>query len=185
MKYHLWIAVISLSVVITACGPNKPAYENVKVESRPEVGTAPTAENPAAKAAQEVQQSQQQGGEAAQKPKFEMPPFFDSQKNEIKDLPNYSKAKLVNAQVGDFNGSPTMIMMYSLRGTIEEAVAFYEKQIKANGWQVVTSSKTAEYYEWALKKGEREQLIINIKRDPQQPAYLVLMINRNQAPLAK
>jgi len=200
MKYCLSFLLLSFIVCITACGPQKPAYENVKVETQSEKAAAKVAqeeqqnqgqgtvgkveENPAAKVAQEVQQSQQnqqnqQGNESH--PKFVMPAFFDTQKNQIKDLPTFTKAKLVNLQATTANDTPTIIMMYQLRAPIEEAVAFYDKQIKANGWTIVTSSKTPDYNEWALKKGERDQAMINIKRDGQ---YLLLSINRNQLPEA-
>jgi hypothetical protein len=110
-----------------------------------------------------------------------MPAFFDTQKSQIKDLPTFPKAKIVNMQASTANDTPTVILMYQLRAPIEEAVAFYEKQIKANGWMVITSSKTPEYNEWTLKKGERDQAIVNIKKDQQ---YMLLSINRNQLPEA-
>lgn len=196
MKYCLAILLLSFIISITACGPHKPEYENVKVETQTERAAAKAAqenqgqgaagqteENPAAKVAQEVQQSQQaqQGNEASQRPKFEMPAFFDTQKRQIKDLPTFPKVKIVNMQASTANNTPTVILMYQLLAPIEEAVAFYDKQIKANGWTIVTSSKTPEYNEWALKKGERDQAIVNIKRDQQ---YLLLSINRNQLPEA-
>src|SRR5690349_5110072 len=202
MKFCIAIFLLSFVGWITACGPHKPAYENVKVETQSEQAAAKTTQaeqqnqaqettgkvedNPAAKVAQEVQQSQQtqQNQQETGHPKFQMPAFFDAGKGQIKDLPTYPKSKRANVQISNANDTPTVIMVYQLYGTAEEAAAFYEKQIKANGWTVVTSSKTPDYYDWTLKKGERDQAAVNIKRDAQQPAYLILSVNRNQLPEA-
>jgi hypothetical protein len=202
MKFCIAIFLLSFVVFITACGPHKPAYENVKVETQSEQAAAKTAqaeqqnqaqetagkveENPAAKVAQEVQQSQQnqQNQQEAAHPKFQMPAFFDAGNGQIKDLPTYPKAKRANAQISNANDTPTVILVYQLEGKAEDAVAFYEKQFKANGWTVVTSSKTPDYYDWQLKKGERDQAAVNIRRDAQQPKYLILSVNRNQLPAA-
>ena len=204
MKFCIAIILLSFVIVITACGPHKPAYENVKVETQSEQAAAKTAQveqqdqtqgttgkvedNPAARVAQEVQQSQlnqqNQQETASQHPKIQMPAFFDANTGQIKDLPTYPKSKRSTMQISTANDTPTVIIVYQLYGTAEEAAAFYEKQIKANGWTVITSSKTPDYYDWQLKKGERDQAAVNIRRDAQQPAYLILSVNRNQLPEA-
>lgn len=200
MKFCIAIFLLSFVGWMTACGPHKPAYENVKVETQSEQAAAKTAQeeqqnqgqgttgkvedNPAAKVAQEVQQSQQaqQSQQDAARPKFQMPAFFDAGSGQIKDLPTYPKAKHATVQISNANDTPTVILIYQLSGKAEEAAAFYDKQIKANGWTIVTNSKTPDYYDWQLKKGERDQAAVNIRRDAQQPAYLILSVNRNQLP---
>jgi hypothetical protein len=196
MKKVIFVLLMISSLLVVGCNFGKPAYSDVQVDNKTKGETSraePTAaqnptppanpsEDPIAKAEREaglVNSAQQNPPQ--EKKEMQIPSFFVSGKTEIKDLPKYSKSNILNVQYGPVNGVNSAMLIFESRDSVEKINEFYEKTIKSNGWSVVTNIKDPDNFEYTLIKGQRDEALIRIKKDPQSGSSVILL-SRTEKP---
>lgn len=197
MKKVIFVLFVISSLSVFGCNFGKPAYSDVQVDSKTK-GETPRAEQgaaqnpaPAANSSEDpIAKAEREAGiaNAAQQPpsqdKKAMPPpgFFVTGTSEIKDLPKYKKAGLMNATIGPVNGVTTATMVYESRATVDKIGEFYEKAFQSNGWEMVTKIKDPDNFEYTLRKGDRDEALVKIKLDTQTGSSLI-MLSRSEKPV--
>jgi hypothetical protein len=176
------------------CG-RKPAYSNINVNaSRPQAsaeqpadaatsGANPAPESAAAKpgespGAPPAQPPQQGSGRQAE---MKMPPFFDGQTGEVKDLPSFPQAQRVSIQYGPVEGVGDMAsLVLQTSVSMDRIAAFYDKAIKGSGWEVTVRNRDPEYSEWRLKKGDKDEGAVTVKKDPTRGTMIIQIVRTNK-----
>src|SRR5690348_14152838 len=117
MKKVLGGSLLVSCVLVFGCHYGKPAYEDVKVDKKTSGDTknanpqaaqnTESKEDPIAKAEQDagIGKAQQPAPAAEEKKPPQIPEFLDTTKGEIKDLPRFPKASVLNVQYGPINGA--------------------------------------------------------------------------------
>jgi hypothetical protein len=198
MKKITLVLFIFSSLFIIGCDFGKPAYNDVQVDAKtkgesrnanlataqnPEQG-ANQSEDPVAKAEREAGISNPQQGQTTpteEKKPIALPSFIDSVSGRIKDIPAYPKSQVMNVQYGPVNGVSSAMMLYRVKDSVDTVGAFYEKSFKSNGWTLITTLKDPDSFEYTLTKGNRDQALVKVKKDPQTGAVLV-MLSRAEMP---
>ena len=188
IPYFLFVLISCFIFSLVGCN-NKPAYNDIKVEQpvKADTESATPATKPADPVAEVDQKAQatesqspiQQPGQpanASTEPKpFTMPGFFDSTKNEIKDLPKYPNAQVSNMQYGPLGEATVVFLVLQSIDPVEKIGNFYGSAIKRNGWTIVSDNHDSAYYEWSLKKGDNQEATVKIaKDDNSRTAYIAL-----------
>jgi hypothetical protein len=197
MKKVIFGLLMLSSLLVVGCNFGKPAYSDVQVDNKTKGETSraePTAtqnpepaasssEDPIAKAEREagIASSPQQQNPPQEKKEVQIPSFFVSGSAEIKDLPKYKNSAILNVQYGPVNGVNSAMLIFESRDSVEKINEFYEKTIKSNGWSVVTNIKDPDNFEYTLVKGQRDEALIRIKKDPNSGSS-VIMLSRTEKP---
>lgn len=194
--------VVSFLLACAICGSfvgcaRKPAYSNINVNASrasgethasPEQpadsavsGADPTGGSPAAPPDQVpgAAPAQPPPQEPTQPAAFKVPAFLDTQKGEVKDLPSYPEGQRVSIQYGPLPGGEMASIVLTTSGSMDSIAAFYDKAIKSNGWQVTVRNRDPEYSEWRVKKGDKEEGGVTIKRDPNRGNMIIIQISRS------
>src|SRR5262245_42401932 len=93
------------------------------------------------------------------------PSFWDAKTGEIKDLPKCPRSQVYQLRYGPVSGSETMMIMLQSKLSFDEAVGFYEKAVKQNGWSVDSYSRDPGSHSWRLSKGMSDGAGIDVKQD--------------------
>lgn len=178
-------ATLFLAVVICAgfsgCA-RKPAYSNINLNASRGAGDAqaPPAE-PGADAAASAGQAagssastpdqpaaaQPQSPQSTRPTAIKKPEFLNMQSGEITDLPSYPKAQRTSIQYGGVPNEGDMAsLVLATSDSMDNVAAFYERVIKSNGWKVSLRNRDPEFSEWTVKKGEKDEGRVAVKRDP-------------------
>jgi hypothetical protein len=195
MKKVIFVLCIFSSLFIFGCNFGKPAYNDVQVDSKTKgesqrgeqtatqnANQSPaSAEDPIAKAEKEAGLVNGQQVPPPEKKEVPMPGFLVPGRSEIKDLPQYKRSQLMNAQVGPINGVNSAMLVFSSPDAVEKVGAFYESAFKSNGWTVITNLKDPENFEYTLTKGTRDEALVRIKKDTQS-GITVIMLSRAEVP---
>lgn len=173
----LWLAA-ALIAGLTGCA-HRPAYSEIDANraSRNQNQNAEgqsTASTPAAAAplATEAPQPAAAPPPAA----FKSPTFLDQTKGAIKDLPAYPPARRTSVQLGPMEGVNTMSLGFTTTDPMEKITAFFERVIKDNKWTVIDKIIDPEFSEWTLKKGEDNSAKVQVKKDQQTSAMIIVMV---------
>lgn len=186
MKKVIFVLFMISSLFVFGCNFGKPAYSDIQLDNRSNSNTprtdsaagqaADSSEDPIAKAERDAGIS----NPATQNPAPEnkeipMPSFLVHGKSEIKDLPKYKKANIVNVQVGPINGVSSAMLIFESRDTVENISQFYEKSFKSNGWEVISNIKNPDNFEYTLIKGARDEASVRIKKDSQTGSSFIML----------
>ena len=189
------LILVGLSLSAIGCG-HKPAYSDIKVEQPARGGSEPTTtENKPADPVAEVdkkaeandaqnasQPPAQPNQPAAENKTMVMPSFFDTSKNQIRDLPKYPKSQVANMQYGPLQNAMIVFMVLQTYDPVEKVSGFYESELKRNGWTIANNTHDATYYEWSLKKGEANEATVKITKDEtNRMTYISLSRSEKQA----
>ena len=168
-KVRLFL-LLAWALLVTAVGcRHKPAYSDIDANktsrsqnqnSDVQGGTTPStvAESPASPTAQPAPSPPQVQS-------FKSPRFMDQTGGDIKDLPNYPRARRVNVQMGANQGVNTVAMVLQTTDTMDMIAAYYEEAIKNNHWTVIDKRIDPEQSDWNLKKGEENSAKVQVKKD--------------------
>lgn len=173
MKAELRLFLLLVwALLVTAVGcRHKPAYSDIDANrtsrsqnqnSDVQGGTTPSTvpESPASPPAQSAPSPPQVQS-------IKAPRFMDQTRGDIKDLPNYPRARRVNVQMGANQGVNTVAMVLQTTDTMDMIAAHYEEAIKNNHWTVIDKRIDPELSEWTLKKGEENSAKVLVKKDLQ------------------
>jgi hypothetical protein len=167
------IIIFSLSILIFGCN-RKPAYSDVKVENPARAGEpSPTAEKPAdpvAEVDRKAESTNQQptapnSPQPAEQKPFVIPAFFDSTKGAIKDIPRYPDSSITNMQYGPLGEATVVFMVMQSKGPVEKIGAFYDKELKRNGWKILSNTRDPILYEWTLKKDDANEGTVKVTKE--------------------
>jgi hypothetical protein len=163
MKSLIWICIIP--ILLVGCS-SKPLHSD-----RPEIVQSAQSEQSPERTDSPAPVQTQQAAPAKQGMK--PPAFFDQKKGQIKDLPSFPNASVINIGYGPINGQNGVFISLQTLSPFEEVAAFYDKAIKSNGWTVINDSRTPGSYVWQLKKGEGQEARVQVKDD--QDAHRVII----------
>ena len=186
MKFLSFICAGAICLSLVACGPRKPAYEDVNPQS-----TKADAANHAAQSGEAAPAAANNSqpppavlpapAPTAQADKFKPPTFMDMNKGEAKDLPNYPNAVRMNIQYGPMSGQSTLSLSLHTTDSMDKIAEYYERIIKSNGWKVTNKTRDVEFSEWDLKKGEQDEARVEVRKPP-QGGGLFIAISRVEKP---
>ncbi len=187
MKSFTGVFVCILAVGLAACGGRKPAYSDINLnQSRTANGNgsdqaaAETPQNPLPP----VQPPTNSSSQSAQSQQVQVPSFMDTIKGEARDLPKYPNGTIINLRMGPDPNQKTETLSMALRtpDPMDKIAEFYDKAIKANGWTVVDTTRDPEISEWRLKKGDRSEGKVEIRKDPQAGGMVVIIVRTEKLP---
>lgn len=179
-QYSILVLVVCLNFVMSGCN-RKPAYSDIKVEqpARANSESAQTANksaDPVAEVDQKAQAAESQpSAQPTEQKKFEIPASLDTTKGEIKDIPKYPGSGVTNIQYGPLGDASVVFMVLQAKGPIEKIGEYYDKEIKRNGWTVVSNTRDPILYEWTLKKGEANEATVKITKDENSGAIYIAL----------
>jgi hypothetical protein len=157
----------------------KPAYSEIDA-NRPRSSENRSGEDQASTgqpgAAQPPATSVPQQPAAPPPPQFRTPSFIDDVKGDIKDLPLYPRGNRTNARIGPANETNMATFVLQTDDAMDKIVAFYDRAIKSNHWQVVGKTADPEIYEWVLVKGQDDSGRVQIKKDSQVGKMVIFVI---------
>jgi hypothetical protein len=111
-----------------------------------------------------------------------VPAFLDMQTGEVKDLPSYPKSQRETIQYGPLPDEAEMAsLVLSASGSMDSIAAFYDKSIKSNGWEVTVRNRDPEFSEWKVKKGDRDEGQVTVKRDPVKGGLVIQIVRTTKA----
>ncbi|MEK6303051.1 MAG: hypothetical protein AABO41_20250 [Acidobacteriota bacterium] len=192
MKVVFFLLACAVIAAPAGCR-RKPAYSNINVNaSRPDAQAQTTAEQPKDDGSGTVNPGgapQPEGAAAAQPqpgptrpPAIKLPAFFDAQTGEVKDLPSYPKSQRLSIQYGPAGPDTEMAsLVLGASGTMDSIVTFYDKAVKAGRWIVKVRNSDSEYSEWQLKKGDKDEGRVIVKRDPAQGALTIQIVRTSKS----
>ena len=198
MKFVSFLLACAIFAVPAGCR-RKPAYSNINVNgSRGDAQSQASAQQPkdgeSAATPAAGQPADQPAGTAAVPPQqppaqpttIKMPAFFDGQTGEVKDLPSYPKSQRMSIQYGPTGPDTEMAsLVLGTSGTMDSIAAFYDKAIKAGGWTITERNRDPDFSEWRLKKGDKDEGRVVVKRDPAQGAMTIQIVRTSKAPEKK
>ncbi|HLG14489.1 MAG TPA: hypothetical protein VJH03_08310 [Blastocatellia bacterium] len=168
-----WVAVLAAMAVAQAGCESKAPTSGADVanansnESPPPTALGSNANSAPGDSAATGQaapgQEQQVGGARTREEK--LPSFIDPKTGEIKDLPSFPSARRTNAMFGPIQGVQSGMLVLQTNTPIEKVAEFYEKAIKKMGWKVASALRDPEVYKWELKKGERDEALVQVKKE--------------------
>jgi hypothetical protein len=164
MKSLAWICLLAL--VLAGCG-SKPSYSD----------QAESAQPPQLQPLPEKTDSPAQTKQA-----LKPPAFFDQKKGQIKDLPNFPNASVINMSYGPMNEMYMMSLFLQTFSSFQEVTAFYDKAIESNGWTVTNNSRAPGSYVWQLKKGEGQEAKVQVKEDPDARRVIIGLLRTEKQP---
>lgn len=189
-KVILFLFIIS-SLFVFGCNFGKPAYSDIQVDNRSKGDTSradqTTAQNPnpsedpIARAEREAGLTNPAQQNQPANKEIQMPSFLVPGKSEIKDLPKYKKASIINVQIGPVNGVNSAMLIFESRDSVENISKFYEQSFKSNGWELVGNIKDPDNFEYTLMKGAIDEASVRIKKDPQSGSTFI-MLSRIEKP---
>lgn len=197
MKFVSFLLAGAISAAVVGCA-RKPAYSNINVNgsrgggqaqaSAESANTAAPAADPAAESSAEKPDQPPAAPpppqESARPTAIKMPVFFDAQTGEVKDLPSYPKSQRISIQYGPVGTeSDVASLVLAAPGSMDEIAAFYDKAIKSNGWTVTVRNRDPEFSEWKVKKGDRDEGRVMVKKDAK--GGLTIQIVRTNKPVEK
>jgi hypothetical protein len=59
---------------------------------------------------------------------------------------------------------------------MDKITAFYERAIKENKWTVIDKIIDPEFSEWSLKKGDEQSAKVQVKKDEQTGAMIIVIV---------
>ena len=178
MKIQITVLVVVAALSVAACGPRRPAYNDINTnqpaKAEPQSPATTNAPEPAAGAP---------GGPpspatSAPPTAFKMPPFMDAAKGYPKDLPNYPQAATINVMYGPQQDADVFSIALQTRDPMDKIVAFYEQVFKNNGWKVSNRLVDSEYSEWDLKKSETDEAKVKVQQDKQSGKGFMIVVAR-------
>ncbi|MFY9610285.1 MAG: hypothetical protein WAU45_16930 [Blastocatellia bacterium] len=191
MRLVSFLLACAICGSVVGCARKPPAYSNINANaSRPSGETQASSVDPASGAdtggSPAAPPDQTPGGAPAQPPSggstqpapFKVPAFLDTQKGEVRDLPSYPSGQRLSIQYGPVPGGEMASLVLTTSDTMDSLAAFYDKVIKSNGWEVTVRNRDPEYSTWRLKKGDKEEGGVTIKRDPNR-GNMIIQISRN------
>ena len=110
---------------------------------------------------------------------MKLPTFLDGQTGQIKDLPNYPQSQRLSLQYGPVAdvGEMASLVLQTL-APMDSIAAFYDKAIKSGRWEVTVRNRDPEYSEWRLKKGDKEEGAVTVKKDPTRGGSMIIQLVR-------
>jgi hypothetical protein len=188
-----FLAII-FAVILTsgACG-KKPAYSDIKTDqqgrpvdqnnnarpdAQPPAPPETTAQAPQATAAQPPTATAQTP--PAQQ-EIKPPSFFDTNKGEISDLPNYPVAVRTNVQFGPVQGIPTAMIVLQTKDPVDKVAAFYDRAAKGKGWKVVNRLSDPEFFQLDVEKSKTQEGVVQVKKDS-LTGQTIIVISRIEKP---
>lgn len=189
MKLISFLLVWAVSGSLVGCA-RKPAYSSMNVNgSRASRQSPAPAEEPANAAGSSEDSSggstaappgQAPGGAPAQSPQepaqpaaFKVPAFFDTQKGEVRDLPSYPKGQRLSIQYGPLPDGEMASIVLTTLSPMDSIAAYYDKVIKSNGWEVTVKNRDPDYSEWRVKKGDKEEGGVTVRRDSDRRSMII------------
>jgi hypothetical protein len=197
MKKVIFVLLMISSLSVFGCNFGKPAYSDVQVDSKTkgetpkgEPGAAQSPETAANRSEDPIAKAERDAGltntpqqnPPQEKKDMQPPSFLVAGQSEIKDLPKYKKSNIINAQIGPINGVSTAMFIFESRDSVEMIGEFYEKAFKSNGWELITKVKDPDSFEYTLAKGDRDEALVRIKKDPQVGSSFI-MLSRMEKPV--
>jgi hypothetical protein len=178
MRIQITAFVVAATLSVTACGPRRPAYNDINTnqpaKAEPQSPAATNAPEPAAGATAGQPSPPAPASSAA----FKMPPFMDVAKGYPKDLPNYPQAATMNVMYGPQQDADVFSIAMQTRDPMDKIVAFYDQVIKSNGWKVSNRLADPEYSEWVLKKSDTDEAKVTVQLDKQSGKGFVIVVAR-------
>lgn len=191
MKFFTWLFVCVLAVGLAGCGGRKPAYSDINMNqgrSGNENGsTAAAPDAPAADALPPVQPPANTSAQPAQPQEVQVPSFMDTIKGEARDLPKYPNGMVVSLRMGPDPNQKVETLSMALRSsdTMERIADYYDKAIKSNGWTVIDTTRDPELSDWSLKKGDKSEARVEIRKDPQSGGMVIVLVRTEKKPEQK
>lgn len=119
-------------------------------------------------------------------PSPRMPAFMDASKGAIVDLPQYPNSMRTNVQYGALRGAgDSALILATTSEPIEKVRAFYEKVIRGHNWTVTSQITEPENYKWNLKKGDRDEGLVQIRKDPGARGLTIILSRLEKPPPKK
>jgi hypothetical protein len=178
MKFLTWLFVCVLVVGFAACGGRKPAYSDINLNqsraSNENGSVAVAPESPPVNAPPIGLPSNTSPQPAL--PPVQIPSFMDPVKGEAKDLPKYPGGVVVSIQYGPRENLETLSMALRTSDPMERIADYYDKAIKSNGWTVVDTTRDPEISNWDLKKGDKSEGKVEIRKDPQSGGMVIVIV---------
>jgi hypothetical protein len=176
-----FVAVLAFTLGFAGCergGSDNRTNEQAAAASAPTAETGSAANPEAAQAQPEASTPDQllaagsQPGPSAQPQPSQTPPkeitppdFWDQKKGGVKDLPTFPKSLTTSMQMGPMGGAEVVILFGTVHGTFDEAVSYYDQQIKKNGWKSYFNTRDPGEVVWKMTKGQREEAAVQLKID--------------------
>lgn len=196
MKFVLFLLVCATLAAPAGC-KRKPAYSNINVNaSRGEAQASaqqPSGDGSAAPNSAAAPADQQSGAAPAQPQEgptrptaIKSPEFFNALTGEVKDLPSYPKSQRLTIQYGPVGADTEMAsLVLGTPETMDSIAAFYDKAIKTGGWEVKERNRDSEFSEWQLKKGDKDEGRITVKKDPVRGGLVIQIVRTSKTPEKK
>ncbi len=170
-----------------ACG-KKPAYSDIKTDERGRAVAQNNNSQPDAQSSAPPETTAQPPTTPAQNPpvqqEFKPPSFFDMNRGEISDLPNYPAGRKTNVQVGPLQGMDTAMVVLETGDTVEKVAAFYDRAVKGKGWKVVNRLSDPEFFQLDVEKTKIHEGVIKVRKDSVS-GRTVIVISRLEKPADK
>ncbi|MEK6322527.1 MAG: hypothetical protein AABN33_12690 [Acidobacteriota bacterium] len=179
-KRLLWLFLAWVAIGTSAGCRHKPAYEDIdpnKASSNQNQNSAvQAATTPSTAVESPPAVATQPAPSPSQTQSFKTPRFLDQTKGEIKDLPNYPRARRVSVQMGPNQGVNVFSLVLQTTDPMDMIAAFYQQAIKNNKWTVINKSVDPEMSEWSLEKGKEDSAKIQVRKDPQTGTMNIFIV---------
>lgn len=179
MRLYIASSVVVMLTLGMACGPKAPSAgeartneSNANASGSSTAGASGSNSNRAPEKAEVPDQAATYG--AAQSREAKPPSFVDPKSGEIKDLPSFPAAHRTNAMFGPVQGIDSAMLVLQTAPPIEKVVEYYEKAVKKYRWKVVNNMRDPEIYKWELKKGDRDEGLVQVKKETNGMISIVL-----------
>jgi hypothetical protein len=191
------LLLIVLILVVVACR-REPAYKDLPAggsnNANTQAGAQPGASGESAAAPAETPQTETPpvvvqppavaNANTAHRTANRYPSFLDPISGQIRDLPSYPRSTRANFQYGPMSGVDTALIVLQTSEPMEKLTAFYDKAVKSHGWTIVSNTRDPEHYRWELKKGPRDEAVVEIRKSDQFP-LTGIALTRAERPEAK
>ena len=171
--------ILFLSMMISTGCSHKPAYSNVNVSRQREAPSPQTAAEPASPTEPSQGAPAQQPGteNPAQVARVQakIPSFLDQATGSAKDIPRYPKSVTASISYGPMQGHDTLSLALQSHDSMDKIADFYDKALKANNWTIVDKTRDVELSEWVLKKGDRDEGKVQIRKAPTGGLYIIIV----------
>ena len=184
MRLSILSSVVMVLGLSAACGPKAPSAgdartnaSNANASASSTAGASGSDSNPATEKTEGPDQGTtglEPPSGATQSRETKLPSFVDPKSGEIKDLPSFPAARRTNVMFGPIQGVDTAMLVLQTATPIEKVAEYYEKAVKKNRWKVVSSMSDPEIYKWELKKGDRDEALVQVKKDSNGMISIVL-----------
>jgi len=187
------VLIASIAIATSVSCRHKPSYSDIKVDGQGRLIEAPGFAGAAAKppGAPAVQPTDVTAlppvATPPDHPVAKTPPaFFDQKTGNIKDLPAFPRSKLVSIQYGPTSGYDTLSMQVSTVQPFDQVTAFYDTQIKAEGWQIISNDRNPDSFTWRLAKSNGDDGgTVQVAKGPKPGITFVSIIRLTKLPEPK